>query len=169
MTRCEMCDSILGIIQLSTADRSSAEATRHSNCSSREEDSESSLQHSHATTPGPPASFPSNSYIRLSFRKAGDKPFYAALKAALQKKAWAIHNGRSSGRLGSPASPTVMGSGTLESPRAIGIDGILKSMDSKHQADHTELSEGLRDLEALMTKAKEMVRQLSIWTVYLPG
>ena len=29
-------------------------------------------------------------YIRLSFRKGGDKAFYAALKTAIQEKAWQV-------------------------------------------------------------------------------
>lgn len=29
-------------------------------------------------------------FVRLSFRKGGDKPFYAALKKALQAKEWDV-------------------------------------------------------------------------------
>ena len=33
---------------------------------------------------------PSHKFIKLSFRKGGDKAFYAALKTALQQKAWEV-------------------------------------------------------------------------------
>lgn len=144
MTRCEICDSILK--PTTTSDPPSL--TKKLSTSSMMNENETRLQHSRATTPAPPASFPSNSYIRLSFRKGGDKAFYNALKTTLQNKAWL------SGRLISSSNRMT---GIEESVKAIGIDGIMRSMDSKLQADQAELNEGLKDLEALMAKAKDMV------------
>lgn len=38
--------------------------------------------------PPPPATGDAAPFVRLSFRKGGEKPFYAALKTALQEKKW---------------------------------------------------------------------------------
>lgn len=149
MTRCEICDSILK----PTTTSNPPSLTKRPSTSSMMNENETRLQHSRATTPAPPASFPSNSYIRLSFRKGGDKAFYNALKTTLQNKAWL------SGRLRSSSNRMT---GIEESVKAIGIDGIMRSMDSKLQADQAELNEGLKDLEALMAKAKDMVQMAQV-------
>lgn len=145
MTRCEICDSIL---KPTTTSDNPQFLTKKPSTSSMINENENRLQHSRATTPAPPASYPSNSYIRLSFRKGGDKGFYNALKTTLQTRAWL------SGRLRSSSNRM---NGIEENVKAIGIDGIMRSMDSKLQADQAELNEGLKDLEALMAKAKDMV------------
>ena len=74
--------------------------------------------------------------LKLSFRKGGDKPFYAALKRALHAKAW----------LAAPASAP----GT-------GISGILHSVHASAKGQKDNLSDALQDLHALMAKAKDMV------------
>jgi ESCRT-II complex subunit VPS36 len=155
MARCEMCDSILGTVQL---DRLSL------NNSSESTLADSDLQHSRATTPAPPSSFPADSYIRLSFRKGGDKSFYFSLKKALQSKSWNT-NGLKSGfefvkpsaRLEQEGSEQGQHENASYVSKPIGIDRILRTMDSQQQAHQTELTEGLQDLQALMAKAKEMV------------
>ncbi|EGF99233.1 uncharacterized protein MELLADRAFT_112899 [Melampsora larici-populina 98AG31] len=149
MTRCEICDSIL------KPPRSSDPhfLTKKPSTSSMMNENENRLQHSRASTPAPPASYPSNSYIRLSFRKGGDKGFYNALKSTLQTKAWLSARRRSC----SNRMKSIEGNG-----KAIGIDGIMRSMDSKLQAEQAEMNEGLKDLEALMAKAKEMVQMAQV-------
>ncbi|KAG0140432.1 hypothetical protein CROQUDRAFT_665191 [Cronartium quercuum f. sp. fusiforme G11] len=123
MKRCEICDTILQ--QRPSTIRNLSSLT---------------LQHSRASTPAPPSGFPSNAYIRLSFRRGGVETFYNSLKTALQMKAWTT-------------------SQNLSRQRAIGgIEGILRSMDSKLLAEQSEMNEGLKDLQALMTKAKDMVQ-----------
>ncbi|KAH9815775.1 EAP30/Vps36 family-domain-containing protein [Melampsora americana] len=154
MTRCEMCDSTLKPGKSSTPNDKLL--TRQLSTNSLTNENQTQLQHSRATTPGPPASFPSNSYIRLSFRKGGDKVFYNALKTTLQNKAWLTDY-----EVSLRSSSNQM-NGVEGNMKAIGIDGIMRSMDSKLLADQTELNEGLKDLEALMTKAKEMVQMAQV-------
>ncbi|KAH9463514.1 hypothetical protein Pst134EA_015604 [Puccinia striiformis f. sp. tritici] len=159
MARCEMCDSILGTLQL---DSLSLRAPSESSLT------QSDLQHSHATTPAPPSSFPADSYIRLSFRKGGEKTFYFSLKKALQTKSWNTNGLRTGLEFTSPHGPTsdqenphIIYPSQYDPPtgsRPTGIDRILKTMDSQQQAHQTELTEGLQDLQALMAKAKEMVQ-----------
>ena len=78
--------------------------------------------------------------IKLSFRKGGDKPFYAALKRALQAKAW----------LAAPSTSSSTTTGT-------GISGILHTAQASAQGQQDHLKDALQDLEALMAKAKDMV------------
>ncbi len=77
--------------------------------------------------------------IKLSFRKGGDKPFYAALKRALQAKAW----------LTAPS--------TTSTTTGTGISGILHTAQASAQGQQDHLKDALQDLEALMAKAKDMV------------
>ncbi|WAR57364.1 hypothetical protein PtB15_8B411 [Puccinia triticina] len=157
MARCEMCDSILGTVQLDSLSL---------NNPSESTPAESDLQHSRATTPAPPSSFPPDSYIRLSFRKGGDKTFYFSLKKALQSKSWntnrltrGLEFAQSSASLEEESSQTItQHAHPAYVSKPIGIDRILKTMDSQQQAHQTELTEGLQDLQALMAKAKEMVQ-----------
>ncbi|PLW53826.1 hypothetical protein PCANC_03580 [Puccinia coronata f. sp. avenae] len=165
MARCEICDSILGRIQMEslTLDGSPSGSNHNTRDSSE-------LQHSRAATPAPPSSFPEDSYIRLSFRKGGDKSFYFSLKKALQGKSWNttglkhhlefIHQSSSSRPSEQHPTNNIPSNTHHQKPLAgpIGIDRILKTMDSQQQAHHAELTEGLQDLQALMAKAKEMVQ-----------
>lgn len=68
MQRCEICDSPLGIFNARPRRISTPAPATPS-------DSKSS-------TPTTPV------FVKLSFRKGGDKAFYTALKAALQAKEW---------------------------------------------------------------------------------
>ncbi|KAK2460420.1 hypothetical protein APHAL10511_007585 [Amanita phalloides] len=74
--------------------------------------------------------------IRLSFRKGGDKPFYAALKRTIQAKAW----------LATPSSSS-----------ASGITAILNNVHASAQGEQDHLRDALRDLDALSAKARHMV------------
>ncbi|KAK1217894.1 Vacuolar protein-sorting-associated protein 36 [Marasmius sp. AFHP31] len=83
------------------------------------------------------------SLLRLSFRRGGDKTFYNDLKRALLGKAWMISRS---------ATPAASGGG------GGGIAQILSQHQSSQSSTSTSLSTALLDLEALMIKAKEMVR-----------
>ncbi|KAL5478830.1 VPS36 [Sanghuangporus weigelae] len=87
-------------------------------------------------------------YIRLSFRKGGDKASYAALKTALQQKEWESRD--VTWKANSKASQASSG--------LSGINAILQNIDTT--ALHTErgMSDAFADLEALMSKAQDMVR-----------
>ncbi|KAG7089493.1 hypothetical protein E1B28_011173 [Marasmius oreades] len=83
--------------------------------------------------------------IKLSFRRGGDKTFYADLKRALMTKAWQ-----------SLMTPH------LEPPQASlgtssGISHILSLNQSSQSTSNVSLSLALQDLQALMVKAKHMV------------
>ncbi|KAK1217892.1 Vacuolar protein-sorting-associated protein 36 [Marasmius sp. AFHP31] len=83
------------------------------------------------------------SLLRLSVRRGGDKTFYNDLKRALLGKAWMISRS---------ATPAASGGG------GGGIAQILSQHQSSQSSTSTSLSTALLDLEALMIKAKEMVR-----------
>ncbi|KDQ23680.1 hypothetical protein PLEOSDRAFT_1048502 [Pleurotus ostreatus PC15] len=82
--------------------------------------------------------------IKISFRKGGDKAFYSALKRSLKGKAWE-NNER-----GTPSE--------RHATTRSGINGILRVVESSAQNRENDLQDSLQDLEALMNKAKEMVR-----------
>ncbi|KAJ8507573.1 hypothetical protein ONZ45_g10078 [Pleurotus djamor] len=91
--------------------------------------------------------------IKISFRKGGDKAFYSALKRALKGKAWEISTlGTSTPRHGTGANPDL--SVTTRS----GISGILQVVESSAQNRESDIQDSLKDLEALMNKARDMVR-----------
>ncbi|KAL5498290.1 VPS36 [Sanghuangporus vaninii] len=87
-------------------------------------------------------------YIRLSFRKGGDKAFYAALKTALQQKEWEARDLTWKANSKGSQAPSGLS----------GISAILQNIDTT--ALHTEqgMSDAFADLEALMSKAQDMVR-----------
>lgn len=88
------------------------------------------------------------SFIKLSFRKGGDKPFYTALKRTLQGKAW--QTTRSIARIAvGTTSPAATG--------ASGINQILNTFQNNAEQRSTSLSSTLSDLEALASQAKQMV------------
>ncbi|KAH8114828.1 EAP30/Vps36 family-domain-containing protein [Phellopilus nigrolimitatus] len=84
-------------------------------------------------------------YIKLSFRKGGDKAFYAALKTALQQKEWEVKDAKWSGP-------------DQESSGLSGISGILQNIDTTVMHAERGMSDAFEDLEALMSKAQDMVR-----------
>ncbi|GAA5957271.1 hypothetical protein JCM21900_001213 [Sporobolomyces salmonicolor] len=142
-----------------------------------------------ASTPGPstdPASAipapvaitnvsaPANStlapFVRLSFRKGGEKAFYAALKEALAKKAWdlsevakaqkalAQKRTKALGNGGSMAGGIAGNGAGEDGARAgVGIDAILRGIDLSARDREDSLDDALKDLESLMAKAKEMI------------
>ncbi|EIN05703.1 hypothetical protein PUNSTDRAFT_145656 [Punctularia strigosozonata HHB-11173 SS5] len=101
-----------------------------------------------ATPPPPPSSSAQvkeeTRSIKLSFRKGGDRAFYAALKRALTGKAW------ESTALSKPKP-------TGSQQPAAGIHGVLTTVSSSAHHTATGMTTALADLEALMAKAKDMV------------
>ncbi|TDL26950.1 hypothetical protein BD410DRAFT_714891 [Rickenella mellea] len=91
-------------------------------------------------------------YIKLSFRKGGDKPFYAVLKRTLKTKAWEVRIGYYGRRTNTGES-----SATTATARS-GISGILQNVESSAMSTSTDMSHAFQDLEALMVKAQEMVK-----------
>ncbi|EGN92648.1 hypothetical protein SERLA73DRAFT_79454 [Serpula lacrymans var. lacrymans S7.3] len=101
---------------------------------------------------------PMQHILKLSFRKGGDKAFYAVLKRALKSQAW---EGKGIGKNARRGSVT-RGSMTPEAAsgpvvRRTGIDGILRTVETSAQNSESDLSNALQDLEALMVKAKDLV------------
>lgn len=78
-------------------------------------------------------------FVRLSFRKGGDRTFYTALKKALDSREW--------------ETPTA-----TAALSGAGIDAILKGLDLETRGRSDEMDDALKDLNALMAKAKVMVR-----------
>ncbi|KAH9003683.1 EAP30/Vps36 family-domain-containing protein [Lactarius hatsudake] len=82
--------------------------------------------------------------IRLSFRKGGDKALYAVLKRSLLGKAWQTKS---------------IGERTASSTaERIGIDGLVRGVETSTRTAQLDMNDALKDLDALMVKAREMVR-----------
>ncbi|KAH9031892.1 EAP30/Vps36 family-domain-containing protein [Lactarius pseudohatsudake] len=71
--------------------------------------------------------------LRLSFRKGGDKALYAVLKRSLLGKAWQLKEQAC-------------------------LDGLVRGVDISTQTARLDMNDALKDLDALMVKAREMVR-----------
>lgn len=106
-------------------------------CTFRNNPSKTTCEICTAELPVPLA--PEISLMKLSFRKGGDKAFYSKLKSCLKTKAWEL---------------------TVDDPlpSGSGINGILQSVATSNQGVETNMKDALQDLEALMLKAKDMVR-----------
>ncbi|KAJ7159161.1 EAP30/Vps36 family-domain-containing protein [Mycena crocata] len=89
----------------------------------------------------------SSRMIKISFRKGGDKAFYAVLRRSLKSKAWAANT----------TTPTSADPSVTDSNRS-GITGILRNVENSAQGRATNMTDAFQDLEALMVKAKDMVR-----------
>ncbi|KIJ36406.1 hypothetical protein M422DRAFT_34242 [Sphaerobolus stellatus SS14] len=89
--------------------------------------------------------------IKISFRKGGDKNFYAALKRTLIGKAWEA-KGKITGSHHGIDSTTRTKSG---------IHGILQNVEENAKVADSNLRSALGDLEALMAKARDMVELAS--------
>ncbi|TFK47161.1 hypothetical protein OE88DRAFT_1772963 [Heliocybe sulcata] len=98
-------------------------------------------------SPAPSAALASGdaSSMRLSFRKGGDKAFYAALKRALHGKRWQVT--KTTNTRPYNTQDTVAG----------GVSGIMTSVQNNAQQRNTSISTALSDLEALMSQAQHMV------------
>ncbi|KAG5642285.1 hypothetical protein DXG03_003062 [Asterophora parasitica] len=94
-----------------------------------------------------------SSIIKISFRKGGVKEFYAVLKRSLKGKMW------ESNGIGTStwSSESTLGTDRGTVGRS-GITGILQNVEISAQGRETGMQDALQDLEALMVKAKDMVR-----------
>ncbi|KAG8900824.1 hypothetical protein FRB99_005747 [Tulasnella sp. 403] len=133
MRLCEMCSTPLRARPMAPGQQSLVEA-QDSTWRLRTE----SAPASRARTPGP-------EIMKISFRKGGDKAFYTALKRTLQEKAWESPERH--------LTETARGGPGLHS----GIHGIMEAAKINTEAQNEDLNLSLKDLEALMSKAKQMV------------
>lgn len=140
MMRCEICESPLGTISVQT---------------SRPETPFSSRPQTPAIVAGSTGKTPA--FVRLSFRKGGIQPFYAALKKSLLAKEWEGQDSKRRRGIVAEAHQGINGDQQQHRLATVGIDGILKTIDLDARDRDDEMQEALSDLEALMTRAKEMV------------
>ncbi|KAG8688709.1 hypothetical protein FRC09_012767, partial [Ceratobasidium sp. 395] len=126
MTHCEICSTPLGDVRLPAI--RSPKPSKISSVSSPT---------TPARTPDPNA----RDMFKVSFRKGGYNVWYAALKRTLLAKAWAR----------APPSKAA-----LPTTQARGIHGILQSVEINAQTTNDDMEDALKDLEALMSKAREM-------------
>ncbi|EGU11464.1 Vacuolar protein sorting-associated protein 36 [Rhodotorula toruloides ATCC 204091] len=113
-----------------------------------------------STSPAPPV--PSAAFVRLSFRRGGEKVFYAALKTALASKAWDLKSlatpSRKSLDAARSGTPGAAQSGEQNgSSSGAGIDAIMRGIDLDARDREDSLDEALRDLDSLMARAKNMI------------
>ncbi|KAL1748714.1 EAP30/Vps36 family-domain-containing protein [Schizophyllum fasciatum] len=90
---------------------------------------------------------PDSNIIKLSFRKSGDKPFYAALKRALTAKQWDAAS----------TVPLRVGAPPRDQNQS-GINSLLNSLAETSSSRTSHLQTALGDLEALRLRANDMVR-----------
>ncbi|SCZ94194.1 BZ3500_MvSof-1268-A1-R1_Chr12-2g03746 [Microbotryum saponariae] len=143
MSRCELCDSPLPSLRPAPT----LSAPRRG-----------SLSTSRPSTPDSLASS-NDHFMRLSFRTGGEREFYNALKEALARKAW---DWQSANALLRP-SKSSNGSSEARAPGAIneragGIDAIMKSFTLEAADRDQSLESALKDLQSLMSKAKDMIQ-----------
>jgi ESCRT-II complex subunit VPS36 len=176
MLRCEMCDSPL------TTAADIAQATASYGRSTPSLLAQATPTRTPSKTPEPPEDKGETyNHVRLSFRKGGDRPFYDTLKTTLKEKRW--QRGGEQGTNRTSAAPTTAarrrfagtqanidgrsantvsddenGGGRASTPsRRVGIEGIMSAVDLQAREDTSDMQDALRDLEALMTRAKKMV------------
>ncbi|KAF9468345.1 EAP30/Vps36 family-domain-containing protein [Collybia nuda] len=93
--------------------------------------------------------------VKISFRKGGDKPFYTVLKRSLKSKIWEANGFGTNASINTRSVPTTSDrSGVSKS----GISGILQTVEDSAQGRQMGMMDAFQDLEALMVKAKDMVR-----------
>ncbi|KAJ3911944.1 EAP30/Vps36 family-domain-containing protein [Lentinula edodes] len=110
------------------------------------------------TTPGLNDNDIESKMLKLSFRKGGDKVFYTALKRSLKGRAWEItpsNAGTNGARSGICENTFLVDVITSDS---LCLAGIMQAVENNAQNRDADMSNALQDLEALMVKAKDMVR-----------
>ncbi|GJE95592.1 EAP30/Vps36 family-domain-containing protein [Phanerochaete sordida] len=93
--------------------------------------------------------------IKISFRKGGDKAFYAVVRRSLLDKAW---EGPKPRRAPAPSSQEGTRAATPNTLARSGINGILQDVQTAAAATQTTMEDALQDLETLKVQAREMVR-----------
>ncbi|PWN34376.1 uncharacterized protein FA14DRAFT_161789 [Meira miltonrushii] len=172
MLRCEMCDSPL----TTAADIAQATASYGRSTPSL---AQATPTRTPSKTPEPPEDKGETyNHVRLSFRKGGDRPFYDTLKTTLKEKRWQRGGEQGPNRTstvqtnaarrrfagtqanidGRSANTVSDDEGRASTPsRRVGIEGIMSAVDLQAREDTSDMQDALRDLEALMTRAKKMV------------
>ncbi|GAA5943032.1 ESCRT-II subunit protein VPS36 [Sporobolomyces koalae] len=138
MNRCEMCDTLLP----STTPPATVPSP-----------SPVAASTSRPSTPSTTTS--GDEFVRLSFRRGGINQFYAHLKDSLAKKLW--QHGAPVHRSLAAASSSDETAQVVEPSKGGGIDAILRGIDLSSQTRTDSLTDAVKDLQSLMTKAKEMI------------
>jgi ESCRT-II complex subunit VPS36 len=99
-----------------------------------------------------PAPFPAppnedRTYVRISFRAGGDKPFLERIRAAIVTKAWIPTT-----RTTEDITPTL-----AASSKTIGINGLEKASAALKLQNDRVLEASFQDLQALMARAKTLI------------
>jgi ESCRT-II complex subunit VPS36 len=174
MLRCEICDSPLVTAHV---DDAAAPSPRASPSKTPEPVAE--------TDPARRTELPD--HVRLSFRRGGDKSFYETLKKTVKAKRWhrgeqqtSTHGTNGTSGTSTPTRRRYQGgalanidgrsaravsdeeweadpSTNTSRSRGVGIEGILSAVDLQSRVEKDDMQDALRDLEALMTRAKKMV------------
>lgn len=102
--------------------------------------------------------------VKFSFRAGGDKVFYERLKNALIQRKWLLHNAPPVPTPGQPSEGS-RGSGQFAPgtgaksgvERGVGIAGLERQGMNVRKKNQVVIEGAFEDLEALMSRAKEMV------------
>jgi ESCRT-II complex subunit VPS36 len=93
-------------------------------------------------SPAPQASEEKRNYVRLSFRAGGEKPFLERLKNAISNKTW---------------ESKVDNLLRVTAGKTIGINGLERASAAIRLQNDVVLQSSLKDLEALMSRAKDLI------------
>lgn len=92
----------------------------------------------------------SSKELRIGFKAGGRDTFFSKWKAALRDAAWT--------EMEADAGPKGLTRRSKEfTTKGAGISGIIRGVDRKKRETDASLSEAFSDLDALMSKAKDMV------------
>lgn len=108
---------------------------------------------SRPTTPSADDDGPDTRMIRLSFRRGGDKAFYAVLRRSLLGKGWEVKGVTKPTNTAGSSVTTQGHTATLS-----GINGILRTVETTAASSQNDMEDALKDLEALMVKWRDMVK-----------
>ncbi|KAK9468715.1 EAP30/Vps36 family-domain-containing protein [Lipomyces arxii] len=101
-------------------------------------------------------------YVKISFRASGDKPFFEKLQSVIAERQWLINTNRARqidpvlvvNKIIKPESEVVNTGSAMPN---FGIHG-LQSLSELERARNKDLIGSLNDLHTLMTKARDMVK-----------
>ncbi|KAH9837869.1 EAP30/Vps36 family-domain-containing protein [Rhodofomes roseus] len=108
---------------------------------------------SRPTSPLPDKDGPDSRMIRLSFRKGGDKTFYAVLRRSLLGKGWELKSTKAAA-----SSHARNKSAPGQTSGLSGINGILRNVETTAATSQTDMEDALKDFEALTVKWRDMVK-----------
>ncbi|EKM52830.1 uncharacterized protein PHACADRAFT_100277 [Phanerochaete carnosa HHB-10118-sp] len=99
--------------------------------------------------------------IKVSFRKGGDKAFYAVLRRSLLDKAWEVRYPRRHPKHTESLRNQCVATSAARTWNVhdrVSTDGILQEVQTAAAATQTNMEDALQDLETLKIQAREMVR-----------